>query len=94
MIVKKLLFVKISQPKNKLGIITLVGGGEDNIYSAEIEQELEQDNECGTLQVCVNAAAQVQLAEITAIGGGEYNKYSAEIEQELEQENKCETALV
>ncbi len=59
MIVKELQFVKILEPKNKLGIITLIGGGEDNVYSAEIEQELEQNNECGNVEVCVNAAAQV-----------------------------------
>ena len=81
--------------KHKKPAIELIGAGEYNSYSAEIEQTAEQSNEdCNDGSACVNTAAQEQLGIIGVIGGGESSSYSAEIEQAVSQENDdCEESL-
>ena len=75
------------QLKNQLGVIGILGGGESNSYSAEIEQTVSQENKDCENSLCGNNAAQIQAVAI--IGQAQSGEpYSAEIEQTAEQENK------
>ena len=78
--------------------MTNIGTDQDDVpNTAEVEQETEQENECG-LAICANVIgveSQIGAAAVTNAGSlledGVVN--SAEVEQETEQENECGLAI-